>query len=544
MHSVKTFPILFCLFALLFVGSYFSHAEASSEKTVAINPLAIHSSQNLDYLQAGIRSMIASRLAADAGVKTIITTPDQPHPANPDYTIDGSLTSLGNGLSLDVEVFDREKQGNPRHFYATAETENDIIGAVNRLATQINQEVFSVQAAPENPAPKAQSTATTATNSAGTGNQNAHPERAFITGEHGLLRGRGGFQQFEKTQTLPYPVQTFAIGDIDGDGVEDFILGQPSGIKCYHMIEGRLVQFGYYPLDSGIHVLHISMADLDGDKRDEIYVAAKYQGDPVSLGLVWQGEHPVETFRDKKWYIRALQDPINGWLLAGQKGAQTKPLEQGIYELKIGKNGLEEGARLDIPAGVAIFSFTLADVDGDGKIEIITLDKNDYLQVVRTNGSTIWASSSIFGGSPNYIGNELETGKDSDYQRNALQPDKWDKVSVPPRIIPADLNGDHIKDIIICRNEPRFSKILANARSYDSTELFGLAWNGVSLDPLWQTRKIDGYITDIAYRPEPGDSQQAKLYAGLILPTGALDIISKATSALLTFDVDTSPEKK
>ncbi len=30
----------------------------------------------------------------------------------------------------------------------------------------------------------------------------------------------------------------------------------------------------------------------------------------------------------------------------------------------------------------------------------------------------------------------------------------------------------------------------------------------------------------------------------LILPTGAMDVISEATSTLLTFDVDVSPEKK
>jgi len=535
------FPVLLISFFCLSIS--FVQAEGSPEKTVAINPLTIHSSQSLDYLQAGIRSMIASRLAADAGVKTIVIAPDQPKPANPDYTIDGSLTSLGSGVSLDVEVRDRENQGNPRHFYATAETENDIIGAVNNLATQINHEIFSVPAAPEKPAP--QSTAATAPVQSGdTGNQNAHPERAFITGEHhsGIsLRGRG-FKQLQKTQTLNYGVQSFAIGDIDGDQQEDFILGQPSGIKCYHMVEGRLQQFSYYPLDSAIKVLHISMADLDGDKKDEIYLAAKSRGNPVSLGLVWQGDHPVEIFRDDKWYIRALQDPTNGWLLAGQKAGDTKPLENGIFELKIENNRLEEGSRLNIPVGVTLYSFAFGDVNGDGIVEIVMLDKNDYLQVVRSNGSALWASSSIFGGSPTYIGKEREAGEDSD-RHNALEPDKWTKVKVPPRIIATDLNGDGIKDIVICRNNPRFSKIMANVRSYDSAALFGLAWNGVSLEPLWQTGNIDGFITDLAFRPEPGDSQKAKLYAGLILPTSAIDIVSKQTSTLLTFDVDTSPEK-
>ncbi len=79
--------------------------------------------------------------------------------------------------------------------------------------------------------------------------------------------------------------------------------------------------------------------------------------------------------------------------------------------MQIKNNSLEEGTRLDIPVGVTLYSFVLADVDGDGKVEIVMLDKNDYLQVVRPNGSTIWASSATYGGSPLYIGNEREVNR-------------------------------------------------------------------------------------------------------------------------------------
>jgi len=550
MFTVKIYRFLVVTLLFCWIAIPSARAEDPVAKTVGISPLTIHSAKDVSYLQAGIRSMIASRLAADAGVRVDLITPGQSSTESGpyDYQIHGSLTSLGSALSLDIEVIDQQVKDNPRHFYATAATENDIIGAVDKLASEISRDVFSVPKASEKPVAAGESTpAPSPTESKSTGNWNVHPEKAFIAGESNgsnLLRPvRGGFRQFEKTQTLTYGIQTFAIGDIDGDEVEDFILGQPSGLKCYHMVEGRLQQFSYYPLASGFRVLNISMADLDGDKKDEVYVATKAQGRPISLGLVWQGDHLVETFQDTSWYIRALQDPIAGWLLAGQKVGDSKPLENGIYELRIKNNNLEEGNRLDIPAGVTLFSFTLADVDGDGKAEIVMLDKNDYLQVVRTNGSTIWASSAIYGGSPTYIGNEREAGEDRD-RHNALEPENWNRVTVPPRIIATDLNGDGIKDIVICRNNPRFSKIVANARSYDSTELYGLAWNGVALDILWQTRKIDGFITDIAYRPVPNDSKRAKLYAGLILPTGVADIVSEATSTLLTFDIDVSPEKK
>lgn len=549
MSTAKTFR--FIIIALLFccIAAPTGQAAEAAGKTVAISPLAIHSAKkDVGYLQAGIRSMIASRLAANAGVRVDLINPGQSTAKGGpyDYQIDGSITSLGSALSLDVEVIDRKNKNNPRHFYATAATQNDIISAVDKLSSDISREVFAAPKAPETTAAaSANAPAPPPPEPQNANNWNVHPERAFITGENtGMLRpGRGGFRQFQKSQTLTYGIQTFAIGDIDGDKVEDFIVGQSAGLKCYHMVEGRLVQFSYYPLASGLQVLHISMADLNGDKKDEVYVSAKSQGKPISLGLAWQGNHLAEIFRDTNWYVRALQDPISGWLLAGQRAGNTKPLENGIYRLQIKNHKLEKGKRLDIPPGVTLYSFALADVDGDGRDEIVMLDKNNYLQVVRSNGSTIWASSETYGGSPLYIGNERAVGTNVETQ-NALEPEKWSRVTVPPRIIATDLNGDGIKDIVICKNNPRYSKIMANVRSYDSTELYGLAWNGVGLAPLWQTKKIDGFITDIAYRPEAKDPKKAKLYASLILPTGALDVGSEATSALLSFDIDVSPVKK
>ena len=71
MRSLKTIRIVCCICIVILFGIFPRQTEAESEKTVGINPLTIHASQDVSYLQAGIRSMIASRLAADAGVKVL-----------------------------------------------------------------------------------------------------------------------------------------------------------------------------------------------------------------------------------------------------------------------------------------------------------------------------------------------------------------------------------------------------------------------------------------------------------------------------------------
>ena len=195
------------------------------------------------------------------------------------------------------------------------------------------------------------------------------------------------------------------------------------------------------------------------------------------------------------------------------------------------------GEPLNVPKGTDIFNFAYADVDGDGADEIVLVDEKFFLQVFRPGGGQIWRSSAIFGGSPITVGKERDEA-DADWDaRNALYPDEWKKITVSPQIVVTDLNGDQADDVIVVRNAPKYSTMLANVRSYDASEIYGLAWNGV----VWRTRRIDGFVTDIALRPAPKGAKADKtLYASLIMPTGMMDLFSKATSTVLTFDIDTT----
>ena len=48
----------------------------------------------------------------------------------------------------------------------------------------------------------------------------------------------------------------------------------------------------------------------------------------------------------------------------------------------------------------------MADLDGDGKSEIIALDDYDKLKVLQAGGKQIWKSDETFGGSLIYVGGE------------------------------------------------------------------------------------------------------------------------------------------
>jgi len=84
-------------------------------------------------------------------------------------------------------------------------------------------------------------------------------------------------------------------------------------------------------------------------------------------------------------------------------------------------------------------------------------------------------------------------------------------------LITTDLNQDGMMDIIVNRNNLKWSPVMKNLKSYNSGQILGLVWNGVNLDEIFQTRNVDGYITGYQFRASSGQDDKALLYVGLNL---------------------------
>lgn len=549
--------VLFILTALMLTAGA-GLAASPSPPTVAILPLVTYADKDIGYLEQGIRSMLTSRLVADAGVEVKEAGVEAEAIKYPqdlkkigrekgiDYLVGGSITALGGGASLDLYVTDTHTPAKAKHFYATADKDADIIRSIDRLAREIGATIFGAKTdnASRAEEPAAAAPSSTAPSRSTAFDPTMHPERALFAGAakgSALRPFRRAFRQFTKSQNLHFFVRAMAVGDLDGSGADAIVIAKSDTIKCYRQIDNRLQQIAYAPIAKGYAIIDLSVADLDDDGQDEIYVTATAKGEPYSAGFRLEGERLILLFSTKEFFLRALDLPVLGPTLIGQRPGDHAPLEKKIYALRREGERLVAGEPLNVPKGTDIFNFAYADVDGDGADEIVLVDEKFFLQVFRPGGGQIWRSSAIFGGSPITVGKERDEA-DADWDaHNALYPDEWKKITVSPQIVVTDLNGDQVDDVIVVRNAPKYSTMLANVRSYDASEIYGLAWNGVGLDVLWRTRRIDGFVTDIALRPAPKGAKADKtLYASLIMPTGMMDLFSKATSTVLTFDIDTT----
>ncbi|MBU1404645.1 MAG: VCBS repeat-containing protein [Proteobacteria bacterium] len=557
-QTKRSIPALLAalLFALHLALPTIGAAQAGR---IAFLPFKANAPQDMSYLTSGIRDMLASRLASEVGLtvidKTAVDkalaaagTPTQNEAfiklgksLQADFLVVGSLTAMGSSLSLDAKVFEMAK-GAPRNFYATAKNESEIIQSIDSLAWDISEKIFSHQ----RPATALVQPQTAVQQSAQPQPQyaTAHPERAFAsrTGMGGgspFIYPKGITSEFQKTQNMKLSLQFMEMADLDGDGQDEVIFADIDSVQIFKRDNTRLSKVGQIPGKVGYRVHAITVADLNKNGKPEIYVSAANHNTPNSFAFEWLGaDKATYLFQEQQWYVRAMPVPGEGMVLAGQRAELDKAVAPGIFRLNLSNGVLKASSSMEVPAGVNLFEFTIADLDNDGSREIIAIDQYDRLQVLRAGGTALWKSDEFYGGTTRFIGGEAATSA-----HEPINNDKNERVYIPSRIIVYDVNGDGQQDIILNKNLSTSSRIFKNMKNYPSGEIHALTWNGLALSELWRTRKIDGYIVDYLLRPN-ADKKGAELLVGLILSSSSLDLFSEQTSTMLIYQLDFSKKQE
>lgn len=243
---------------------------------------------------------------------------------------------------------------------------------------------------------------------------NGKPVLAIATHDQGivaLLRDIGKSNQVEKidaeTNTFVHEIE---IGDLDGDGTlevyatpsEPNRLGVEQSGKVVRYVpkrgEGRVVV-----ADLGMrHAKEIFVGDVDGDGKDELYVAveAKTSGSGASLTI----DEPVEIRR-----YRAGTDPKKGEVVAtipdrftrfitmgtpvagGPKVLVAAAFKSGLWLLTPEADGTFKSENIDRDSSGFEHAAIFADLDGDGVDELYVAadDQNQIRRYVWRDGRPV-----------------------------------------------------------------------------------------------------------------------------------------------------------
>ena len=498
---------------------------------VAILPFLIHSQENLDYLRDGIFDILASRISVDERITVIDRSlveralyEERPMrldeavatkigmKVGADYIILGSITKVGDYISLDSRLLSITEEKPPLGVFTQAKGIDDVMVKIGDFAQDIGSKILGRRA----------------TAGRATGGRVAQPGKSpFIQRERTRLDEEG----FKKSQTFSFEIKGLDIGDVDGDKKNEVVVMDRHNVYIFKYDGEKLSLFQKIEAGYEYDLLTLDVADINRNGHAEIIVTAVVNDDLRSFILEYEEGRFKKITEKAGWYFRVLEHPKEGPILMGQMmGSEAVPVGP-VYRMVWKKKSFEKGPKMPFPRETRLFSVAMGDIRGTGKPDIILFDPQERLRIFSEDGKEVWKGKERFGGTNNFYDTYK---KKLDGFRPAESP-AW-REYITARILVRDLNGDGIPQVIINKNESSSGTFFDRVRSFEKGEIYNLFWEESGLTTGWKTREITGYIIDYQVKDVENTGQE-ELVVAVILPSegGLSGALSKKTESSILF---------
>ncbi len=517
---------------------------AEEKKRVAVLPFSVHSSEDISYVKGGIWDMLISRLSASGKMDVIdkhkiadalnkrggkdLTGADVyglGKKINVDYVVWGSITKIGNSISLDGKLMDVAAYKTPVGVFEQCQGMDEVIPKLSDFSKKINSHIlgivpsFSLPIAGNVPArqpsvsqlPLGLRSEDALKSQEGTFTSIINPE--FISGI-GPLDRKG----FWMSKRLPVKIKGMDIGDVNNDGLNEVVVIENHSVAIYQRRDKEFKLLKRISGNAYDSYLSVDVADINGNGIKEIIIT-NVTGKNIlnSFVLEYKEKKYTKIASRLKWFLRVINPNSMTPLLLGQGKWIDAPYSTPIH--KIGWKGGKYRAvkRMEIPQGLSVYGITI-DRIGEGRTErVMALDEYDHLciykktdkplekiHIVGGSDELIWKSQDVFGGTSNSFDVDSVTGGNAD--------DK-EMTYVNVRILTYDINKDGKKEIIIVKNLAPGGRMFDNVKLFTRSEIYNLEWDGLGLVQNWKTKKIQGYVADYQFKDIDNDGENEVVLA-------------------------------
>ncbi|MGY8761248.1 MAG: FG-GAP repeat domain-containing protein, partial [Nitrospinaceae bacterium] len=196
------------------------------------------------------------------------------------------------------------------------------------------------------------------------------------------------FFKFIGKQEFSYEIVDFDVGDVNGDGENEFILIDRYRVMIFKSKKGYLRRVAQVKTRKSInHFLGVDVADINGNGRDEIFVTNQTDDKLSSFALEIKPKQKRlhYTWKDANLYFRILRPMGKRPILVSQGSGFQNPIEGPIKKVLYKNGKYQQGPELNTPTvygnHFTLYGLTQEDLNGNGTPETIILDNKFHLRV-------------------------------------------------------------------------------------------------------------------------------------------------------------------
>ncbi len=294
---------------------------AENAKKVAVLPFTINSSENIGYIRDGVMDMLISRISVDGkidvlGKSVIEESVDRIKKKSfssaeayeigkrmkVDYIVWGSITKIGNSMSVDGKLIDIAANKSPVNVFVQSQGMDEVVPKINDFAKRIDMHILGQVPATFDAPPAQQAALPPAVIATPQGSQpvrEAEPVDAlrskkqtftsginteFINTPEPLSPVRG----FWMSEKIDAEIMGMDVGDVNNDGRNEIVAIDRHNVMIYKKEGKKLRLIGKFGGKSYDRYLSVDVADIKGTDTKQIYVTSIQNGILNSFVLEYQ----------------------------------------------------------------------------------------------------------------------------------------------------------------------------------------------------------------------------------------------------------------
>jgi len=505
-------------FLLLLVLHVAAPALASGyPRRIAVAPFESLAKEDIGSTVAVLPRLVASRLMALAGAEVLLLPAGGKSPADAareakyPLLLQGTVSKLGKGYSIDAVVTDLSDGKSAGAFFAAAATEDDIIPQLGILAGEIAEKVFGVQGAvraaspaPAVPAPVAVPVVVpSAIPSPGVaspaGAPVAPPVDAAATNASltpGALAAGwvpSAITKIGESDKIPDELHGVATVRSDSSG-NGLVAAYGKNTIYLYRVEGQeLLPYTRIRRPLTSHILFVDAMDLDGDGEKEILVNELVGESVRSFVLKRKGDVYEKSGEETRYFLAVLPEWKGKPALAGQYQGVETPFSGKIVLLRWDGRSFFPTETLPHNTGIApLWSgvLGLSSARFGKEWRLMYTDAEAYLRVLDEDGKSRYKSRTRYGQGLNFF----EWGP-------VIKPEERRKQF--PLRLPARLAQGSGEIPLVLTTEVRRGLLDLVGGSYDSTRLVLLRWEGEEFLEKAGTQGTSQYLSGADFLSSP-----------------------------------------